>query len=387
MDGITLDKSEISFGIIDTVTSPSQTLVDNFLEDEIIKDTTDIKDINEPEPAKPEPKKAKEEKIEVKEEADFDPLSELSEKDDKVVKEIEDDSDDSYNAFETFSKELYNLGVFQKNEDEEPTIPKNPEEFLETFNYQLGVKSEQIVDEFLNKFGDEYRDAFDAIYVKGVNPKDYFQTYNKIQNFQEIDLTNESNQEKVVRQALTDLGYEEDDVASEIERIKNYGDLEATSQKHHKVLVKKEQQQLQKLTEEKEVASKQKQAEKQQQVNGIVSVLQDKLKNKEFDGIPFNAQLAKEVQEMLTVDKWKTSSGDTLTDFDKEILELNRPHNYAAKAKIATLLRIIKIDPELTTIRKAGITKQTNTLFSEVAQKVQKTSKPKLEASPTWRTL
>ena len=111
------------------------------------------------------------------------------------------------------------------------------------------------------------------------------------------------------------------------------------------------------------------------------------MKTKDFDGIPFNAQLAKEVQEMLTVDKWKTSAGETLTDFDKEILELNRPQNYAMKAKLATLLRILKVDPELNTIKKAGITKQTNTLFSEVTQKAQKTSKPKLETSPSWSNL
>lgn len=386
-DEINLEPN-ISFGITETITSSSQQLVDDFLGGEVKKDINDIKDINEPEiNPKPKPQIKKEEK----QEEIFDPLTELDEDknegEENEVKTKEVENEEDFNAFESFSKELYNLGVFQKDGDNEPIIPKTPEEFLETFNHQIGVKSEQIVDDFLDKFGQEYRDAFDAIYVKGVDPREYFQTYNKIQNFQELDLTNEGNQEKVVRQALSDLGYEEEDINSEIERIKNYGDLEATSQKHHKVLVKKEQQQLQKITEDKENAIRQKQAEKQQYINGVVSVLQDKLKTKEFDGIPFNPQLSKQVEEMLTIEKWKTSNGETLTDFDKEILELNRPQNYAVKAKFATLLQILKVDPELNTIKKAGITKQTNTLFSEVAQKAQKTTKPKLETSPSWRGL
>jgi hypothetical protein len=389
MAEMNLDKPDISFGIVDTIATSSQQLVDDFLGDTVKPDLEDIKDINEPEPAKPEPKKTI--KKEEQEEEPFDPLAELSDEDDekpvKPVKKTEEEEEESdFNAFESFSKELYNLGVFEKDGDE-PVIPKTPEEFLETFNQQLGIKSEQIVEDFLNKHGEDYREAFDAIFVKGVDPREYFQTYNKIQNFQEIDLSSESNQEKVIRQALTDLGYEEEDVDSEVERIKNYGDLEATAQKHHKVLVKKEQQELQKLAADKEKVLIQKQAEKQQYVNTVVNILQDKLKTKEFDGIPFNPQLAKEVQEMLTVDKWKTSSGETLTDFDKEILELKRPENYATKAKLATLLRILKVDPELNTIKKAGITKQTNSLFSEVAQKATKTSKPKLETSPSWKGL
>ena len=387
MDGINLEPN-ISFGITDTITSASQQLVDDFLGGEIKKDVDDIKDINEPDPVKPEPKK-KEVKEEKAPEKPFDPLAELGEdkQQEEKDKKIETEDGDGFNAFESFSKELFDLGAFIKDGDEEPAIPKTPEEFLETFNEQIGKRAESTIENFLDKFGEDYRDAFDAIFVKGVDPREYFQTHNKIQDFQNLDLSSESNQEKVVRQALSDLGYEEEDINSEIERIKNYGDLEATSQKHHKVLVKKEQQQLQKLAEEKENAIRQKQSEKQQYVNGVVNVLQDKLKTKDFDGIPFNAQLAKEVQEMLTVDKWKTSAGETLTDFDKEILELNRPQNYAMKAKFATLLRILKVDPELNTIKKAGITKQTNTLFSEVTQKAQKTSKPKLETSPSWSNL
>ena len=40
-----------------------------------------------------------------------------------------------------------------------------------------------------------------------------------------MDLTIETNQESVVRAALADQGYDREDIETEIERLKNYGDL------------------------------------------------------------------------------------------------------------------------------------------------------------------
>ena len=72
------------------------------------------------------------------------------------------------------------------------------------------------------------------------------------------------------------------------------------------------------------------------------------------------------------VDKYKTATGETLTDFDKTILELKRPENHSTKVKIALLLKILEKDPTLSTIQKSGVTKQTDKLFSEVARQTSK---------------
>ena len=63
----------------------------------------------------------------------------------------------------------------------------------------------------------------------------------------------------------------------------------------------------------------------------------DKVKEKEFDGIPINSNLANELQDFLLVDKWKTPSGETLTDFDRSILDLKRPENHELKVKVGLL--------------------------------------------------
>ena len=290
------------------------------------------------------------------------------------------------NQFTALSKDLLKLGVFSKEEDEDDVPINNAEEFLERFNAEKKKGAIEVVNNFIGQFGEEYQQAFDAIYVKGVNPKDYFGAFNQIQSFADMDLAQESNQVKVITQALTDQGLDPEDVTTEVERLKNYGDLETVATKHHKVLIKKEAVKLQQMEQQREVQLQQQAQYKQQYAANVNQVLQDKLKAKEFDGIPLNPKLAGELQDFLITDKYKTNSGETLTDFDKTILELKRPENHERKVKVALLLKILEKDPTLSTIQKTGLTKKSNELFGEVARQASKSavksSKP--AASTSW---
>lgn len=296
----------------------------------------------------------------------------------------EEDEDTPTSQFTALSNDLFKLGVFSKDEDEEDVAIDTPEAFLERFQAEKKKGAIEIVDNFIGQFGEDYQKAFDAIFVKGVDPKDYFSTYNQIQSFAEMDLTQESNQVAVIKQALTDQGFEPEDVTTEVERLKNYGDLENVATKHHKVLIKKEAQKLQQIEQQKETQLQQQQAIKQQYYQNVNNVLQEKIKAKEFDGIPINPKLAGELQDFLVTDKYKTASGETLTDFDRTILELKRPENHATKVKLALIMKIMEKDPTLSTIQKTGITKKSNELFGEVARQAQKSSvKSKSTARPT----
>jgi len=289
-----------------------------------------------------------------------------------------DDSEEGEEAptsqFTALSNDLFKLGVFSKEDEEEETAIDTPEAFLERFQAEKKKGAIEIVDNFIGQFGEDYQKAFDAIFVKGVDPKDYFGTFGQIQSFAEMDLTQENNQVAVLKQALTDQGFEPEDVTTEIERLKNYGDLESVATKHHKVLIKKEGQKLQQMEQQKEVQLQQQQAIKQQYYQNVNNVLQEKIKAKEFDGIPINTKLAGELQDFLVTDKYKTNSGETLTDFDRTILELKRPENHATKVKLALIMKIMEKDPTLSTIQKTGITKKSNELFGEVARQAQKSS-------------
>jgi len=286
----------------------------------------------------------------------------------------EDGEEEIPSQFAALSNDLFKLGVFNKEEDDEDSAISTPEEFLERFNLEKKKGAIDIVENFIGQFGEDYKQAFDAIFVKGVDPKDYFSTYNTIQSFSDLDLSQESNQVAVIKQALAEQGFDPEDIDTEVERLKNYGDLESVSGKHHKVLIRKEAAKLAQLEQTKQVELQKQQAYKQQYVHNVQAVLQDKLKAKEFDGIPLNPKLANELQDFLLVDKYQTSSGEKLTEFDRQILELKRPENHELKVKVGLLMKILETDPTLSTIQKRGISKKSDDLFSEVARQTSKSA-------------
>jgi len=286
-----------------------------------------------------------------------------------VEEDLEEEEPKEGNQFTALANDLFNLGVFTKENEEEVSI-NTPEEFLERFTAEKKKGASEIVQNFIGQFGEDYQQAFESIFVKGVDPKEYFGTYNQIVSFTEMDLSKENNQVSIMKQALADQGFEPEDIGKEIERLQNYGDLEAVSTRHHKVLVKKEAKKLQQLDKEAEQVEQQKVAIKSQYVNNVQTILNDKLKEKEFDGIPINPNLANELQDFLLVDKWKTPAGENLTDFDRAILDLKRPENHEMKVKVGLLMKILEKDPTLTTIQRTGVTKKSNQLFGEVARQV-----------------
>ena len=290
-----------------------------------------------------------------------------------VAKVVDQDDDEPQGTqFTALANDLYKLGVFTSDDDEDPQPVSTPEEFLERFNNEKKKGATEMVQNFISQFGEDYQEAFDAIFVKGVNPKDYFGTYNQVVNFTEMDLSNEDNQVSIMKKALADQGFDPEDVETEVERLKNYGDLESVATKHHKVLVKKEAAKLQQMEANAQQELQQKQAIRNQYISNVQSILNDKVKAKEFDGIPINPKLATELQDFLLVDKWKTPTGETLTDFDRAILDLKRPENHEQKVKVGLLLKMLEKDPTLSTIQRTGVTKKSNELFGEVARQVTK---------------
>ena len=386
-----------NFGIEDTMEmgiGNTQLLDDLFSPETSTEDPdkleTIVKTADEPQaPKKPEVSKGKEvvQKLDGEEPTQQDVLKNFlgddddeEETEDDVVTapapakaEAEEEEDDvAESPFVSLSKDLFKLGVFTQDDDEEDAVIETPEQFLEKFNAEKKKGAIEIVDNFIGQFGEDYQKAFDAIFVKGVDPKDYFGVYNNVVSFAELDLSNEDNQVRVIKQALTDQGFDTEDVTTEIERLRNYGDLETVASKHHKVLVKKEAAKLQQIEQQAEQQLQQKAMVRNQYIQNVQSVLQDKLKTKEFDGIPLNPKLASELQDFLLVDKYKTPSGETLTDFDKTILELKRPENHATKVKVGLLLKILEKDPTLSTIQRTGVTKKSTQLFEEVARQTSK---------------
>ena len=288
------------------------------------------------------------------------------------TEEVKETEDDEPPIFKSLSKDLFKMGAFTKDEDEEDVDINTPEEFLERFNLEKKRGANQILGDFISQFGEDYQQAFNAIFVKGVNPKEYLSSYNEITDYSELDLSKEENQVRVVERMLKDNGFEKEDIDSEVEKLRNYGDLSATSERYHKAIVKKDVEKLKQLEQDTEQRNAIKIQQKQQYTQNIQKVLDEKMKAREYDGIPLSPSMARELNDFLVIDKYKTASGELLTDFDMAILNLKKPENHGMKLKLGLLLKTLEKDPTLSSIKKTGVTKQTNSLFEEVSRQKKK---------------
>lgn len=289
-------------------------------------------------------------------------------------KSDDDDDEESDNDFESLAKDLYKVGIFTPDDEDEQEIPSTPEEFIERFNYEKQKSAEQLVYQFASRHGEEYRDAFNAIFVNGADPKEYLSQFAQVERFKEMDLNDEDNQERVVEAALRNQGWEDDDIKDEIKKLKLNADLESTAQRHHKALVKSEEAELVKIEQESRARLERKRMIEQQYSENIRTVLTEKLKTQDFDGIPVNRDSANKAVDFLETKKWKLPSGELITDFDRVIMDLQHPQNHAAKVKLALLLmkgyepgKPLNLD--LGPVAKKAVSKENNELFNFVKSK------------------
>jgi hypothetical protein len=82
------------------------------------------------------------------------------------------DEDSQGTQFTALANDLYKLGVFTSDDDEDPQPVSTAEEFLERFNEEKKKGAIETVNNFIGQFGEDYQQAFEAIFVKGVDPKE-----------------------------------------------------------------------------------------------------------------------------------------------------------------------------------------------------------------------
>lgn len=293
------------------------------------------------------------------------------------------------NQFEILSESLYKAGVFQPeiDEDGEETIhvAKTPEEFKKLFEVQKEVGMYQMINNYLSRHGQDRQELFDAIFEKGVDPKEYLPIYNSIQTFENLTLESEENQEKVVREFYKRSNIPEDKISKKIQTLKDTAYLQEEAETFHPQIVAQDKAAAKKQEDDKQAATKAEEARDSQYKASIAKILTEKMKAKEFDGIPLTEKRAQQAYDYLYNKKWQSPDGKKYTDFDKFVLELNKPENHALKVK-AGLLFLENLD--LTKVKNKAVSDETNELFSEfTTKKVKKANKQKTAASAAWNNL
>lgn len=279
----------------------------------------------------------------------------------------EEEEVDEVSTFEEISKELVELGVF--SEDEEQELPKTGEDFAKRFETETTKKANTHLSNFLSKFGEDRLAAFNAIFVNGVDPKEYFSIATEQEDLFSLDMEQESNQEKVVRKYyLEHLGHSEVRANKMIAMLKEDGELDAEATEALSKFSQKRDEKLAQTVNQKALEEQRKIQEKQVFNQTVDSFIEKQIQSKELGGFKFDKNIADNVKRKLTQDAWRLPSGETITDFQKFVLDLKRPENIEFAIKIA-LLQENNFDFSKVQLKKAELEK--NKAFSKLTQKTK----------------
>lgn len=355
--------SSLNLGIQDTALLGDYEGAEAFLSDKTLEEIKEEKD-------KPEEKA--EEKTAEKEEI-TDPFNEFEKPEEKSEgeeekqedeEEQEQPSDPTEIEYNALAKDLLRLGIFTEMEDEQEI--NSPEEFLSRFQTEKQVGATQWLESFLAKFGDDRREMFNAIYIDGVDPKEYLPVYNAVQEFKDLDIANEINQKTVFREYYKRLGWSQEQIEKKLTKTIDYGDLEDEAQTLHSKLVEDDEQQLADLAEKsRQQEENNKRLDTEYKAN-LQKQLTEAIQKRDFKGVPITEKKANEAFDFLYTPKYKTPDGKVLTEFDKFILDSKKPDNIANRILIA-LLKTDNFD--FSKIEKKAVSKESSSIFSELAQK------------------
>lgn len=313
---------------------------------------------------------------ELKDKQIYDALEERADEPDDDTSDSDNDTtspEGEENPYAIIAKELVANGVFTLDEDEEDIDLSSPQELLERFQVEARKQASGVIDKFLGRFGDDYKDMFDNVFVKGINPVDYLNRHIKVQGLKDLDLADEGNQERVVRELYRSEGRSSEYIEKKLTQLKNYNDLLDEATEAQKILVDKEQKEIADSAAKKQAEITRKAEIRTEYVNNVGRILSDKLKTKDFDGIPVDRKFADQTYAYITQERYQTPDGDLLTTFDKDILDLKRPENHEMKVKVAMLLQLLREDPQLTKLAKKAVSKESNELFKGLKKTAMKT--------------
>jgi hypothetical protein len=296
------------------------------------------------------------------------------------------DNEDSQNQFEILAEEFFKLNILKQDEDEEgnlvqPELPKTAEEFKNLWENQAKERAASWLESYLSKHGEDRRELFEAIFEKGVDPKEYIPLYNKVQDWNNVDIEEVSNQEKVVREYFKRLEWEDSDIDEQIENLKDTSKLEVHSKKYLSKLVEQDTSELKQIEldkEQKNLTEKRMDSEFKQNVTKLLS---EAIKAKEIEGIPVSEKIAQETFDFVYTKKWKTPSGEQLTDLDKFIIESKKPENHKTRVILGLLA---KNNFDLSKVKKVAVSKQSDELFSKLTTKNKTVSKSGSESNKFW---
>lgn len=265
------------------------------------------------------------------------------------------------------------LNFFKKQSSLELTEEEIQElEELDEDDRQAALEDyfERALEERLDASVKELPDALKNIikYVsKGGDLNTFLKTLYKGQESgldENLDLTEEENQESIVRQSLQEEEYDEDYIDSQIEFLKDSGKLEVAANKYfNKWKSNREKAQREELA--KVEAAKKAQREAQitfkKDLSNHISTTED------FKGFKLTKREIEEMPEYISSQTVKMNDGRVITPFYRDLFEAMKD-----KDKLVLLAKLVKTDFDFTPLAKNIDTKRTKALKEDLQRQKDK---------------
>lgn len=308
----------------------------------------------------------KEKKEEEKEEEITFDLFELD--DDEDTEKKEKDKEDTEKSTETEFEQnqeistkstlnfLKEKGIinYELEEGEELTDEKAEELLEDSYAESVDERVKELTEDFpdilkqmvnYHKNGGDVTELISSIKTKSTINKD-------------TDLTQEANQELVIREQLAAEGHDEEYISTNIDFLKDSGKLESTSKKLFDKIVKRQEDTLKAQTEaqkEARIAAKQKQRAFK---NEIASHLKD---NETIGKIKFSPKDKKDLPSYISDTSVKLEGGQTISALQRDLYKALQD-----KDKTLLLAKVLRSDFDFSDISKAVTTEVTKEVKKEL---------------------
>ena len=169
-----------------------------------------------------------------------------------------------------------------------------------------------------------------------------------------LDISEEKNQELVVRQMYKDDGMDDDFIDTQLESLKDTGKLEAFARKRFEKWKEQDSKVSQQVAKQQEEQAKAQREKVRQYYSSLKTAV-----NGEFEGIKLSAKDKVEIPDFMTDRNIKLSNGAVVTPFNQNLMEVLQ--NETASIQLAKLLRDRKKDGtfDFSQLEKVAATKVT----------------------------
>lgn len=315
---------------------------------------------------KPEEKEEKKE-IATKEESEenedsfFSDLEEVTEE--KETEEEEETKRTSSVSYKDLYTSLKSSGILEDDEEGEEEIEITEDLIINKFEQSV----EKRFEEGIKELPDELKNIIKFV----SNGGDFYDIVGRYADSggldTDLDMSDEGNQERVLRALLDEEGKDEELIDSQIEFYKDSGKLESIATKYFEKFKQKREEELEAQVQQQKLARQQVIQNQKNFKKELTSFISE---NESVRGLSVNKKDVSELPDYISNTSIKLQDGRQITPFYRDLFEA-----FKDKEKVVILAKLVKNGFDFGDIKKEVSTKQTREIKNDLQR--QKKNQPK----------